>query len=87
MTPEAEELMHFFQEARVAAKISYRIWGLRLGVTRQRMHQIIEHGMAGEDLSRKILEDLIYGPNNPFPEWIRTRACEFVDTVGGHYAG
>jgi hypothetical protein len=81
MTPEAEDLMHFFQEARVAAKISYRIWGLRLGVTRQRMHQIIEHGMAGEDLSRKILADLIYGPDNPFPEGIRTRARALIDFI------
>lgn len=81
MTPETEELMHFFQEARVAAKISYRIWGLRLGVTRQRMHQIIEHGMAGEDLSRKILVDLIYGPDNPFPQEVRTRARALIDFI------
>lgn len=79
MTPEREQLMHFLQEARTAARISYRVWGLRLGVTRQRMHQIIEHGMAGEDLSRKILADLIDGPDNPFPEEVRTRAKALID--------
>ena len=81
MTPDTEQLMHFLQEARVAAGISYRVWGLRIGVTRQRMHQIIEHGMAGEGLSRKILMDLIDGPDNPFPQDVRARAVALIDFI------
>ena len=74
MTPEIEDLMHFFQESRRAADLSYRRWGLRLGITRQRMHQIVEHGVVGPAMARKILGDMADGPDSPFPEGVKETA-------------
>lgn len=78
MSPETEELMHFLQESRVSAGISYRTWGLRFGVTRQRMHQIIEHGTVGQAMAQRILADMVHGQDNPFPPDVRECARSLI---------
>lgn len=78
MSPETENLMHFLQESRIAAGISYRIWGLRLGVTRQRMHQIIEHGTVGQAMAQRILADMVNGRDNPFPPDVMDQARRYA---------
>jgi hypothetical protein len=78
MSPETENLMHFLQESRIAAGISYRICGLRLGVTRQRVHQIIERGTVGQAMAQKILADMINGEGNPFPPDVMDQARRYA---------
>ncbi len=76
-----ESVICFLQDARRISGLSYRRWGKRFGISRQRMHKIVGHGVVGREAVQRILEDMAGGPDNPFPDSIREQAASVLSRL------